>query len=240
MSDEDPSGEQPDSWRQVDPKLRALSVAAVGAAAVSWRPAFTLGAYQTVFFEQLLALCAVSTAVFLILVIFKQRRAVSWPHRFALLLPSVWLLIALALPTGTEAGHSAALYWFALALTLAGGPYLAWTLLRITLTGYDTLTHRQRWAVVGVVAAVALLGFTLGPPQPLLPDLRRLHDQRKLRTAGLHSRTRHVQMTPLLRSHLPIPTGEAVRAQTRSRTVRGRRPEVRGSVAGQSWHYTAL
>jgi hypothetical protein len=166
LSDEDPSGERPDSWRQVDPKLRALAVAAVGAAVISWWPAFTLGAYQTVFFEQLLSLWAASTAAFLILAVFKQRRAVSWPHRFALLLPSVWLLIALALPTGTEGGHSAVLYWFALALTLAGGPYLAWTLLRITLVGYDTLTHRQRWAVIGVVAAVALLGFTLGRLNP--------------------------------------------------------------------------
>jgi hypothetical protein len=166
LSAQDPSGEQPDSWRQVDPKLRALAVAAVGAAVISWWPAFTLGAYHTVFFEQLLGLWAASTAAFLILVIFKQRRAVSWPHRFALLLPSVWLLVAFALPTGTPAGHSAALFWFALALTLAGGPYLAWTLLRITLVGYDTLTHRQRWAVLGVVAAVALLGFTLGLLNP--------------------------------------------------------------------------
>jgi hypothetical protein len=162
LAEEEPSREQPDSWRQVDPKLRALAVAAVGAAVISWWPAFTLGAYQTVFFEQLLALWAASTAAFLILAIFKHRRAVSWLHRLALLLPSVWLLVAFALPTGTEAGHSPALFWFGMALTLAGGPYLAWTMLRITLVGYDTLTHRQRWAVIGVVAAVVLLGFALG------------------------------------------------------------------------------
>jgi hypothetical protein len=71
--------------------------------------------------------------------------------------------------TGTEAGHSAPPCWFALALTLAGGPYLAWTLLRIMPVGYDTLTHRQRRAVLGVVAAVALLHPR--PTQPTLPDL---------------------------------------------------------------------
>jgi hypothetical protein len=81
LSAQDPSGEQPDSWRQVGPKLRALAVAAVGAAVISWWPAFTLDAYQTVVFEQLLGLWAASTAAFLILVIFKQRRAVSWPAR---------------------------------------------------------------------------------------------------------------------------------------------------------------
>jgi hypothetical protein len=68
---------------------------------------------------------------------------VSWPRRLALLLPSVWLVVAFGLPTGTESGHSRALYWLALALTLAGSPYLAWALLRITLSGYDALTHRH-------------------------------------------------------------------------------------------------
>ena len=73
---------------------------------------------------------------------------------------------AFGLPTGTEPGHSRALYWLALALTLAGSPYLAWALLRITLSGYDARTHRQRWAVFGIVAAVVLLGFVLGRLNP--------------------------------------------------------------------------
>jgi hypothetical protein len=166
LSGEDPAAEQPDSWRRVDPRLRSLAVAAVGAAVISWWPAFTLGAYHTVFFEQILALWAASTAAFVILVIFKQRRAVSWPHRFALLLPSVWLLVEFALPTGTPEGQSVALLWFALVLTLVGGPYLAWTLLRITLVGYDTLSRRQRWAVLGVVAGVLLVGYLLGRLNP--------------------------------------------------------------------------
>ncbi|HEY2206896.1 MAG TPA: hypothetical protein VGH99_20740 [Pseudonocardia sp.] len=166
MPEEVPPVDRADDWREVDPRLRALAVAVVGAALLSWWPAFTLGAYGTVFFEQLLALWAAATAAFLVLVIFKRHRAVSWPRRFALLLPSGWLLVAFALPTGTGAGHSRVLFWLALALTVAGGPYLAWVLLRITLVGYDTLTHRQRWSVVGVVAAVAVIAFALGRLNP--------------------------------------------------------------------------
>jgi hypothetical protein len=163
---EDPSGEKPDSWRQLDPGVRVLAVATVGAASITWWPAFTLGAYRTVFFQQLLTLWAASTAAFLVLTIVNRRRTVSLPRRLALLLPSVWLVVAFALPTGTEAAHSRTLYWLALALTLAGGPYLAWALLRITLSGYDVLTHRQRSAVFGVVVTVILLGFALGRLNP--------------------------------------------------------------------------
>jgi hypothetical protein len=106
LSDEDPSGEQPEDPSHIDPRLRALAIAAVGAAVVSWWPAFTLGAYNTVFFEQVLTLWAASTSVFLILVIFRRRWAMSWPHRLALLLPTVWVIVSFAVPTGTEAGHS--------------------------------------------------------------------------------------------------------------------------------------
>lgn len=86
----------------------------------------------------------------------------SWPRRLALLLPTVWLVVSFALPTGTAAGSSVALFWLALALTLAGGPYFAWTMLRITLGGFDTLTRRQRLMVVVVVLVVVLVAFALG------------------------------------------------------------------------------
>ena len=151
-----------DSGDRIDPEIRALAIAAVGASILSWWPAFTLGAYHTVFFEQVLALWAASTSAFLVLTILKRRRSMSWPRRLALLLPTVWLVVAFALPTGTEAGHNAALFWSALVLTLGGGPYFAWTMLRITVTGFDTLTRHQRLVVVGVVAAVILIGFVLG------------------------------------------------------------------------------
>ena len=167
MPDENPSGEQPDSWRQADPRLCALAVAAVGAALISSWPAFTLGAYQTVFFEQVLALWAASTAAFLVLVIFEHRRAVSWPHRLALLLPSVWLLVAFALPTGTEAGQSSALYWLALVLTLpeariSDGP---WCGSRWSATTPSPTADGGWWSAS---SRVALIGFALGRLNPFL------------------------------------------------------------------------
>jgi len=47
-----------------DRTTQATSVAVVAASLVVWWPAFDLGAYGVVFFQQLLSLWAASTAVF--------------------------------------------------------------------------------------------------------------------------------------------------------------------------------
>jgi hypothetical protein len=77
---------------------QAISVAVVAAALVVWWPAFDLGAYGVIFFQQLLALWAASTAIFLVSLTAGRRARVSWPRRLALLLPSLWLLLAIVLP----------------------------------------------------------------------------------------------------------------------------------------------
>jgi len=56
---------------------------------VVWWPAFDLGAYGVIFFQQLLALWAASTAIFLVSLTAGRRDRVSRPRRLALLLPSL-------------------------------------------------------------------------------------------------------------------------------------------------------
>ena len=163
---DDPPAERPDGWHSIDPRLRATAVASVGAALISWWPAFTLGAYRTVFFEQVLSLWAASAGAFIVLLLFRRHRSVPWPRLLALLVPTVWLIVAFLAPTGSHTTLTTALFWLTLALTLAGGPYMAWVLLRITLVGYDSLTRRQHWALIGTVAAVVVIAFTLGRLNP--------------------------------------------------------------------------
>jgi hypothetical protein len=66
---------------------RETSVAVVAAALVVWWPAFTLGAYGVIFFQQLLSLWAASTAIFLTSLTARRRAQVSWARRLALLIP---------------------------------------------------------------------------------------------------------------------------------------------------------
>ena len=105
--------------------MQATSVAVVAAALVVWWPAFDLGAYGVIFFQQLLALWAASTAIFLVSLTAGRRDRVSWPRRLALLLPSLWLLLALVVPEAGAKPWSRALFYVAIVLTLAGAPFLA-------------------------------------------------------------------------------------------------------------------
>ena len=105
-----------------DRTTQATSVAVVAASLVVWWPAFDLGAYGVIFFQQLLSLWAASTSVFLVSLAAARRARLSWPRRLALLLPSLWLLLALAVPEGGAKAWSRALFYLAILLTLAGTP----------------------------------------------------------------------------------------------------------------------
>jgi hypothetical protein len=141
---------------------QATSVAVVAAALVVWWPAFVLGAYGVVFFQQLLSLWAASTAIFLASLTAGRRARVSWPRRLALLIPSLWLLLAIAVPPGESEPWSRALFYLATVLTLAGIPFLTALLLRVTIAGYEQIPSRRRLVAAAVVALVAIASFGLG------------------------------------------------------------------------------
>jgi hypothetical protein len=141
---------------------QATSVAVVAAALVVWWPAFDLGAYGVIFFQQMLALWAASTAIFLASLTAGRRAQVSWPRRLALLIPSLWLLLALAIPEGGSEPWSRALFYLAIVLTLAGTPFLAALLLRVTIAGYEQIPSRRRLVAAAVVGIVAIAAFGLG------------------------------------------------------------------------------
>jgi hypothetical protein len=141
---------------------QAISVAVVAAALVVWWPAFDLGAYGVIFFQQLLALWAASTAIFLVSLTAGRRARVSWLRRLALLLPSLWLLLAIVLPEVGVRTWSRALFYVAIVLTLAGMPFLAALLLRVTIAGYEQIPNRRRLLAAAIVGIVAITSFGLG------------------------------------------------------------------------------
>jgi hypothetical protein len=154
------SSDEPEA--NADRITQATSVAVVAAALVVWWPAFDLGAYGVIFFQQLLALWAAATAIFLVSLTAGRRARVSWPRRLALLLPSLWLLLAIVLPEVGIRTWSRALFYLAIVLTLVGMPFLAALLLRVTVAGYEQIPNRRRLLAAAIVAIVAITSFGLG------------------------------------------------------------------------------
>lgn len=145
---------------------RQLAAAVLtGAALGSW-PAFTLGTYGVVFFEQHLALWAAATSVFLALGWSQGLRVLRRPQALALLLPSLWVLLAWILPVGGTSGIYQVLFWFGVVITMIGMPALAAVMVRLLIPGAERLRGRTALAAVTVVAMIMLVSFGLGTQHP--------------------------------------------------------------------------
>lgn len=150
----------------LDDETRHLAVAAVAAAAIGWWPAFTLGVYGVIFFEQIFSLWAVATTVFVVAALTRRRRALRHPVLWTLLLPSLWLAVAWSLPVGGTGLSYRLLFWFGVVVTVLGIPAMAALLVRLLVPGAERLQGRSALIAGGVVLAVLVAAFVLGGQHP--------------------------------------------------------------------------
>jgi hypothetical protein len=160
-----PESAAPSTTLSFDPETRRLAVTSTAAAAIGWWPAFTLGVYQVIFFEQQLALWAAATTIFVVSIITHGRRAVASPTVWTLLLPSLWIAVAWAIPVGGETTAHQALFWFGVAVTVLGMPVMAALLVRLLLPGAARLGGRQATTAGAVVMLIMVVSFALGTQQ---------------------------------------------------------------------------
>jgi hypothetical protein len=140
---------------------RTAVIAGGGALAV-WEPAFTLGAYNVIFYYQMLTLWAVSTAVLLSGYLMRERGPRhGWMYWACLALPSAWLVFAAVVPR-SGGWQDEMLFLIGGIISVIGTPLLTWVLLQLLLFGESELSVKQRRTVVGVVALVGVLAFLLG------------------------------------------------------------------------------
>ncbi|MFD4140962.1 hypothetical protein [Streptomyces sp. NPDC058572] len=144
---------------EIDPTLRATAAASVGGTLFIWWPAFTLGAYNAIFFDNVLTIWAVATAVLLSGALLRTRGALPWGGWIALAVPSVWILLAIVAPRSHGYPY---LHYFEALFTLAGAPMLTWLLSRILVPDYAVLPIRQRLGAVAVTLIIGVLAFMLG------------------------------------------------------------------------------
>ena len=159
----------PRAARHTDPDLgvRRLAAITVATSLIVWWPAFTLGVYNTIFFEQIFALWAAATAAFFVAVLLLGRRA--QPAVYSLLLPSVWILLTWLTPADTtRLGHDV-LFWLGVVVTLAGFPAMVALVLVMVVPGVESVRRRRDTVVtIGAIALVVVLSFTLGTQHPRL------------------------------------------------------------------------
>lgn len=152
--------------RLLDDDTRGLVAAALAGAALGAWPAFTLGAYGVIFFEQHLALWAATTSAFLALGWARGPRVWRRPAALALLLPSFWVVLAWVLPVGGTSGVYQLLFWLGVVVTVFGMPALAAFLVRLLIPASERLVGRERFAALGVVALVMAVSYALGTQHP--------------------------------------------------------------------------
>ncbi len=154
--------DQPDRPRTHDGREPGLAgAAAIALSAVAWWPAFTLGAWGQVFFEQILALWASATAACIVVLVKSPRRTPSLLTA-ALLLPSVWLVLAWLVPGG-DSRAAQAVPVLDIALTVIGIPAMGILLVRIAMPSIPRgTTAGERRLLFAAVAAVAAIAFLLG------------------------------------------------------------------------------
>lgn len=140
-----------------------IGVVMVGIAAVAWWPAFTLGAWGEIFFDDVLGLWAASTAAFVYVLVEQRPVRTRLARAFVLLLPSLWLLLNFLVDDETTDLGIAILDLSALAAVLIGIPFTLVVLVRIVWPDFsDRTTRRSKWLIGVVVFTIVIASFVLG------------------------------------------------------------------------------
>lgn len=140
-----------------------IGVVMVGMSLVVWWPAFTLGAWGDLFFDQLLTLWAAATAALVFVLIERRPVGSKLVRALLLLIPSLWIVLSFLF---NESEENLAVFLLALAgilVVVVGLPLTMWVLVRIVWPDFASFTRRStRWTILGVVGGIAVMSFLLG------------------------------------------------------------------------------
>lgn len=135
----------------------------VGIVAIAWWPAFTLGAWGEIFFDDILALWAASSAAFVFVLVERRPVGARLARAFVLLLPTAWLVLNFVAEDDTADLTVAIVDLAALAAVIVGIPFTLVVLVRIVWPDFGERTSRRsKWIINLVVGVVVVASFVLG------------------------------------------------------------------------------
>ncbi|WP_322779494.1 hypothetical protein [Frankia sp. Cas4] len=149
-------------------RYRSFLVAAITLGLITWRVAFNLGAYNTVFYEDVYAVVVASTIAFgaSFLAPHEAPRRVRIPAvsgRILLAAPAIWTVLALSV-TGslTAAESSPILMALGVIIGATSVPCVLLLLARVVVPSLETLRGRPLAVLIVMTALVAAAGWLTG------------------------------------------------------------------------------
>lgn len=144
---------------------RATGVVIVGMSVALWWPAFTMGAWGTLFFDQLLTVWAASVGA-LVVVLIQPRGRKRVGKALALLVPSLWVVLALLVDEGSSGPLTDILTLVGFAAGILGLPVTIWVLARVVWPEFgEDIPWSRRLIVLGAVLLIGVASFFLGANQ---------------------------------------------------------------------------
>jgi hypothetical protein len=156
---------QPDADAAAEPvrRHRAFSLVVVGMSVAVWWPAFTLGAWGDLFFDQQLLVWVAATAAFFVVLLRPRALGRRWPTLLALAVPSLWLVLWFLDDATTRDVLTAVVTLLGVVVGLVGIPFTLWALVRVIWPEIASdLPLRTRIGAIVIVAAIAVASFVLG------------------------------------------------------------------------------
>ena len=152
-------------FEEIDPGVRAFILIVFAIAYPAWDFGFEIGAFGRLFYEKVFVAWAISTALFVVLLIVPREKLrvprVAW---FATAIPSLWLVLALAIRAAPEVkllGYALTASGFV--AYLACFPYVIY--MAVSIVYPDLLRIRRRQAQFGLAAIILALvasGYVVG------------------------------------------------------------------------------
>lgn len=152
-----PNGETPGH------KGSAAGLVVVGISVTLWWPAFTLGAWGTLFFDQLLGVWAAATACLVVVLVQpKPYKGRTW-QAIALFVPSLWLILSFAALRDSDNLLVLLADLVGILVSVLGLPLTAWVLVKLLWPRFGAdVSARSRALLVAAVLGIAGLSYVLG------------------------------------------------------------------------------
>ena len=148
-----------------DARSRVTGVIVVGMSVAVWWPAFTLGAWGDLFFDQMLTVWAAATGALIVVLIQPRGKPRLW-RALALSVPSVWLVLWFVIEDESEDLATVIISALGIIIALLAVPTTIWVLARTIWPEFaEDISWPRRLVVIGAVLLIAAASFLLGVNQ---------------------------------------------------------------------------